>query len=234
MIGMVKFKSAIEPIRNKIIEMQYEVENDPLFKDIPSVQKRAQKNGYFFHAKDDVPEIRDRFLRFIHSLDVSFEAVVARKIPSLYRTKHQSNEAYLYADLLSHLMKNKFEKHEKLVLNVASRGKCTKNANLDLALKKAKERFYNKHPEKHEKSKVIFAVWQPTNEPLLNVADYFCWVVQRVFEKGEMRFYNFLKDKISLVIDLYDFDNYGSSNWKNYYGKNNPLSKENRLSPPLH
>jgi hypothetical protein len=230
-LGMVKFKTEIEPIRNKIIEMQQEISSDLLYRDVPSVKKRTENGGYFFHAKDDLPEIRDRFIRFIKTIDCSFEAVVARKIPDLYISKHKSNEAYLYADLLSHLLKNKLEKHEKLVLNIASRGKCTKNANLDLAFRKAKQRFADSKTEKTIKSKIVFSVRQQTQEPLLNVADYFCWALQNVFEKGQMRFYNFLQEKFSLVVDLYDFENYGKG-WKNYYGKNNPLTKQNRLSPP--
>jgi hypothetical protein len=40
-------------------------------------------------------------------------------------------------------------------------------------------------------------------EALLNVADYLCWSVQRVFERGETRYYDFLGDRINLVVDLY-------------------------------
>jgi len=79
---------------------------------------------------------------------------------------------------------------------------------------------------------VVFNVQNQISEPLLNISDYFCWAVQRVFEKGEIRFYDFLKDKISLVIDLYDKGNY--KNWKNYYSPKNPLTTKNKLSPPLH
>jgi len=39
-------------------------------------------------------------------------------------------------------------------------------------------------------------VTQPLQEPLLNVADYFCRAVQNVFEKGETRFYNFLQTTV--------------------------------------
>jgi hypothetical protein len=233
MLGMVKINSDLEPIRKKIIEMQNEVINDILYKDIPSIKKKAEKNRYYFHATDDIAEVRDRFLRFINTLDCSFEVVVARKIPHLFVEKHKKNESYLYADLLSHLLKNKFQKHEKMVLNIASRGKCTKNANLDLALRKAKQRFEQKHPEKELKTKILFSVNEQTNEPLLCIPDYFCWAVQNVFEKGTMRYYNFLKDKISVVIDLYDKQNYGN-NWGNYYSPKNPLTEKNKLSPPLH
>jgi hypothetical protein len=136
--------------------------------------------------------------------------------------------------MLSHLLKNKLSNHEKMVLNIASRGKSTKNHNLDLALNKAQERFNKAHPEKVQKTKVMFNVMEQTTEPLLNIADYFCWAIQNVFEKGNVRYYNFLKDKISTVVDLYDFESYGKEGWPNYYGKNNPLTAKNEISPLSH
>lgn len=233
-LGMVKFKTKLEPIREHIIKMQQEVAKDEFYKDVPSIKKKVNKNGYFFHAKDDIPEVREKFFRFIKTINCSFEAVVARKLPDLYETKHKGNEAWFYADLLSHLLKNKFTNHDKMVLNIASRGKSTKNQNLDLALAKAKERFYAANPEKELKTKVVFNVLEQTGEPLLNVADYFCWCIQNVFERGQMRYYNFMKDQISTVVDLYDFDSYGKKGWPNYYGKNNPLTTINEISPLSH
>jgi hypothetical protein len=83
-LGMVKFKAELEPIREQITKMQQEVILDDFFKDIPSIKKKVQKGGYFFHAKDDIPEVRERFLRYIKTMSCSFEAVVARKLPDLY------------------------------------------------------------------------------------------------------------------------------------------------------
>ena len=78
----------------------------------------------------------------------------------------------------------------------------------------------------------MFNVTKPLQEPLLNIADYFCWAIQRVFEKGETRYYDFVKEKISLVVDLYDIDKY--EGFKNYYTPKNPLTAENKISPLLH
>ena len=70
-----------------------------------------------------------------------------------------------------------------------------------------------------------------STEPLLCVADYLSWSVQRVFEKGEIRFYDYLQQKIRLVVDLYDMDRYAGS--ANYYDpKRNPLTAANKLGPP--
>lgn len=233
-LGMVKFKTKLESIREQVISMQEEIVNDEFFKDVPSIQKKVNRGGYFFHATDDIPEVRERFFRFIKTLNCSFEAVVARKLPGLFESKHKGKEAYFYADLLSHLLKNKLSNHAKFVLNIAGRGKATKNQNLHLALKKAQERFGKTHPNKEIKTKVVFNVLDQTNEPLLNIADYFCWSVQSVFERGNIRYYNYLQDKISTVIDLYDFDSYGKPGWENYYGKNKPLTIKNKISPQSH
>jgi len=166
-LGMVKFRTKLDTIREQIIKMQHEITEDDFYKDIPSIKKKVNKGGYFFHAKDDIPEVREKFLRYIKTLNCSFEAVVARKLPDLYENKHKGNEAWFYADLLSHLLKNKLSSHNKMVLNIASRGKSTKNHNLDLALAKAKERFNKAHPEKELKTKVVFNVLEQTGEPFI-------------------------------------------------------------------
>lgn len=169
-----------------------------------------------------------------------FEAVVGRKSIERYETRHKGEEEYFYADLLSHLLKNKLEKEDKLILNIAERGSSTKNNNLLLALEKAKERFATKKSSAGDVSftrhdidaNVVFNVSYPKQEPLLNVADYFCWAVQRVFEKGETRYYDFMMDQISVVMDLYDVGNF--EDWKNYYGPKNPLTAAKKISPPAH
>ncbi|WP_445748055.1 hypothetical protein [Polaribacter sp.] len=169
----------------------------------------------------------------IKTINCSFEAVVGRKSIELYETKHKGKEEYFYADLLSHLLKNKLSKHDKLVIHVSERGKSTKNHNLELAFLKAKQRFSKNNENSKIKTNIVFNVNYPTIDPLLNLADYFCWTIQRVFEKGEIRYYNYLKDKIMLVVDLYDQTKY--QNWGNYYdNKKNPLSTENKISPLKH
>jgi hypothetical protein len=60
---------------------------------------------------------------------------------------------------------------------------------------------------------------------------YLCCAVQRVFEKGEVRHYNYLSEKIRLVVDLYDRENYEGS--QNHYDKKNPLTAKNKLGPQI-
>ena len=233
MLGMVKFYDPLETIRQQVRKLQQDIADNPLFETASLLKKKNSGGGYYFHATDDIAEVRLKFFEYIKTLNCTFEVVVGRKNIERYETKHKGREEYFYADMLSHLLKNKLAKGEKFILHISERGKSTKNHNLDLALRKAEQRYKQKKGETSEvKTKVIFNVNYPTLDPLLNVADYLCWAVQRVFERGEMRYYNFLKEKISLVIDVYDVSKY--EKWGNYYSPKNPLTVENKISPPLH
>jgi hypothetical protein len=231
-LGMVKISDPLDEVRKKISDLQLSISNNPFY-DVPSVNKKKAKGGFYLHATDDLPEIKKEFFDVIKTIDCSLEAVVGRKSIELFETRHKGKEEYFYADLLSHLLKNKFTKHQKLILNISERGNSTKHTNLNLALLKAKQRFCERNNAQNIKTNVLFEVQSPTREPLLNLADYLCWAVQRVFEKGEIRYYNLIKEKISLVIDLYDTDKY--KNYSNYYdNKKNPLTSKNKISLHIH
>lgn len=226
-LGMLKIKEPLESVRKKVLDLQQSISNDPWFAAVPSIIKKKTKTGYFLHAKDDVPEVRKMAFELIKTIDCSFECIVARKLYDLYEKKHNGKEAEFYADLLSHLLKNKLNKYDNLVLNIAQRSRCTTHINLQNGLNKSLERSRKKHPEKENGCRVVFNVQNPTTEPLLNLSDYFCWSIQRVFERGETRYYDFISDQVSMVLDLYDFDNFKKG--RNYYGRKRKLTKDNQL-----
>lgn len=229
-LGMTRFREPLPELRERIIKLQKEIEVNPLFKSMESVKKRTQKGGFYFHAKDDSNDLKKVFFDFILSLDCTFQAVVARKSVDRFKRTHNDNEMEFYADLLSHLVKDKFN-YPKLILNVAERQNSTSNKNLERAIQIASERHKKKNPEKEIALNIGYSVHKFQDEPLLCVADYLCWVVQRVFERGEVRFYEYLMPKISLVLDLYDTANYSYS--KNYYRSKNPLTPKNKIGPPM-
>ena len=114
---------------------------------------------------------------------------------------------------------------------LAERGKTTRNHVLELAVAKARERFVKKSVSAEISSEVVFNVQNPRTEPLLCVPDYLAWTVQRVFERGETRHYDFMRERITLVVDLYDAERYEGS--RNYYTPQRPLTAENKLGPPV-
>ena len=228
-IGMVKINRPLPEVRAEVVTLQRSVEQDEYLNVIPSVRKRMERGGFFFHASDDTPEVRQILFRYLKNLDCSMEVVVARKIPEIFARKHNHQEAEFYADVLSHLIKNKLVIGGKLVLNISSRANSTNNRNLQTSLEKASSHAIKKHEPATLVTEVVFNVQNHRAEPLLNVADYLCWSVQRVFERGETRHYDYLGNRIGLVVDL--FDQTGGEGSSNFYRGDRRLTPENRISP---
>jgi hypothetical protein len=69
--------------------------------------------------------------------------------------------------LLSHLLKNKLtQKEDKLILHISEIGKSTKNANLELSLAKAKQRFVKQNNIESITTNIVFNIEYPTKEVL--------------------------------------------------------------------
>jgi len=228
-LGIVKVNRPLDEVRKEIQELEKQVERDPLLNTIPSVQKRIASGGFFFHACKDTPDVRSVLLHYLRELPCEAEVVVARKIVALFEKQHHAKEEEFYADLLAHLIKNRLKRPGTLVLNIAERGSSTREKVLTAALQLAKERAGKKWGESSLQTRIVFNIQNSRTEPLLTVSDYLCWAVQRVFEQGEVRYYNYLLEKIRLVVDLYDRDRYIDS--RNYYDRNHPLTAKNKLGP---
>lgn len=230
-MGILKLLRPLSEVREEVRALQREIETDPLLNTIPSVKKRAESGGFFFHACKDTPDVRAVLMRYLHRLPCEVEVVIARKLPTLFEKKHHGRDEEFYADMLSHLLKRRMKRKRKLVLNVAERGSSTREHVLQEALHLALERAHDWGGVEAIRTHVVFNVQNPRTEPLLTLSDYLCWSVQRVFEQGETRYYNYLLEKIRLVVDLYDQSHYEGHN--NYYTKKNPLTAGNKIGPPF-
>ena len=73
--------------------------------------------------------------------------------------------------------------------------------------------------QSEKKSSVRVFIQQSSEIPLLQASDYVLWAIQRVYEHSDFRYYNFLKDKIKLVYDIFDTKKYPN----NQYSCGNPL-----------
>ncbi|MGB6221467.1 hypothetical protein [Haloferula sp.] len=230
-IGIVKFGRPLHEIRSEIVALQQQVECDTLLNTIPSVAKRVQRDGFFFHACKDSDDVRSIFLHYLRELDCEAEFVIARKNPSRFTRKHNGKDDEFYADILSHLIKRRLKRPQRMILNIAERGSSTRARILDQALEKAVGRASKRWESDELKGEVVFNVQTPSREPLLAVPDYLGWAIQRVFERGQTRYYDYLQDRIRLVVDLYDASRYQGS--RNYYDRRNPLTTKNKIDPQI-
>lgn len=211
LLGFIKTEDP-KPLRKAIAELREEITKDRYLEKIPSLKKTM----ILFHAKDDCPEVRERFYKLIANLDFKAEFIVARKIESIFQKRHKGKENIFYDDLTIKLFQNKLHLAEENDIYFAVRGNKTRQEPLESAIQTAILTFENKWDTKVD-SKVNVFPQTPSGEPCLQIADYMNWAVQRAFIKKEDRYFKFVEEKISFVADIYDFNNYP----KNFYNKKN-------------
>lgn len=220
LLGFIR-ASDPETLRKEIIELKDEITNDPFYAGVPSLEKTKTS----FHAKDDIPEIREKVFRKIASLDFKAEFFIARKIELVFTGRHKGKENLFYDDLIAKLFENKLHKSDKSVIYFATRGNKTRQKPLEEAIEKAALTFEKKWGIKIN-GQIEILPQSPVGEPCLQIVDYMNWAVQRMFLKSEERFYKLVEDKVSFLVDVYDFDKYP----KNYYSRKNKFDLT-KISP---
>lgn len=220
-LGFIKTNNP-QSLRKAVMDLKNEILNDSYLQKIPSFKKTLDKG---FHAKNDRPEIREKFFKTILSLDFRSEFYVARKIEKIFINRHKGKEILFYNDMIVKLFENKLHKSPENYIYFATRGNKKRQTLLEEAIRTAKLTFENKWGTKTNSD--CFVIPQtPTGEPCIQIIDYLNWAIYRAFVKGEERYFEFIKGKISLVVDIYDFKNYP----KNYYNNKNKFSIK-KISP---
>ncbi|NLT36414.1 MAG: DUF3800 domain-containing protein [Gaiellales bacterium] len=184
---------------------------DPYFRDVPSMQPGAGKTALFFHAKDDVPEVRREVFRLLLVHDIRFLAEVTSMAGVLsyvqQRNRHDASYRYhpneLYDHMTRRLLKTKLHKEDRYRVVFARRGSSGRAQALTNAIEAARARFCTEHGiASLAEIDVVSAA--PALHGGLQAVDYFLWSLQRLFERGEDRYLAYIWPKVSLVHDVDD------------------------------
>lgn len=214
MVGYLEIENPKELAR-ALRDLQTQICNDEYLKEIPSVVEKTSK---CFHACNDCSEVREKVFKLLKQYDFSFYCVVARKNVDLFRKKFNLSEKELYKYLVAKLLENRLHLYSEIDCYFSSMGSVVRKETMQSAINSAISTF-NEKWHKDNMNSIRVLIQKNSNEPLLWAVDYVLWTVQRAYEKGEFRYYNFLKDKIKLVHDIFDFKKYP----KNYYTPKNLL-----------
>src|ERR1019366_3988224 len=103
---------------------------DPYFKDVPSMQPDAKKTALYFHAKDDLPEVRREVFKLLQRHPIRFSAVIRDKqaVLDYVRSRNERDSAYryrqdeLYDHAVRRLFKERLHKHAAYHIHLAMRG----------------------------------------------------------------------------------------------------------------
>jgi len=209
---------ALDSLRAKLLA-------EPYFRGVPSMQPDGRKTAVCFHAKDDLPEVRREVFKLLPSLGAKIQVVIRRKtelvnLSKFFRSsRRRLSEEDVYDDLVMRIFRNLLHKADENRIVFARRGKGARHVALVRAIKRAKGNFERKWGRPSDKPTMLRSAY-PHESTGLQVIDYYLWALQRLYERGEDRFFELLRSGYRLIVDLDDKRNkpYGE-----YYTDGNPL-----------
>lgn len=214
--------AAMEKLRQDLL-------SDPYLRGVPSMQAKAGRTALAFHAKDDPPEVRREVFKLLMREEhtMRFFAVVRDKqaVLAYVRQRNEQDVSYryrpneLYDSLVSRLFKDRLHKDDGYRIHFARRGSSDRTAALCDALERARSNFARKWGILSN-APIEVCPATPQQCPGLQATDYFLWALQRVYERGEGRYLQFVWPKVSLV---HDIDDTTTAKYGAYYTRKNPL-----------
>lgn len=184
---------------------------DPLLAGVPSMQPERQKTALFFHAKDDLPEVRLQVFRVLRRHALRFSAVVRDKTALLgeVRTRRAAEPGYrykadgheLYDAMLGRLFARVGRFGTTRHVMFAVRGSKPRTQALEAALKAADAAFEHDFGFAPHGPTTVDCSY-PWKSAGLQACDYLLWALQRFYERGEERFLTAMWPQFVEVLDL--------------------------------
>lgn len=184
---------------------------DPLVNTVPSMQATAGKTALFFHAKDDVQEVRIAVFKLLRQHELKFSAVVKDKLVVLedvlqrnavdptYRYKADGHE--LYDDLSARLFDRFGQFGSSREVTFAVRGNKPRTAALKAVLDGIDSRFQADFGFAPHGNTNVHSGF-PSKSAGLQACDYLLWALQRFYERGEERYLIAMWPHFTRVLDL--------------------------------
>lgn len=224
MVGVVQLFNP-QQAQTTLDTLRLQLLSDPYFKDVPSMQPAAKKTALAFHAKDDLPEVRREVFKVLPDLDVKAMIAIRRKEVLIedgralfrYGKKLRAND--IYDDLVKRLFRNLLHKADENQMLFARRGKSARKDALSRAIERAKRNFAWKRGQLFDVPTQIKSAY-PTEHIGLQIADYYLWALQRLYEANEDRYFCLLANNYRLIMDLDDTRQKPYGTW---YSDANPL-----------
>lgn len=221
-LGVAQFYEDLDEVRKNFEELRADLSLDPCLRDIPSLKKSLVA----FHAKDDCAAVRREVFKLIKHLKLKVLAVVRRKDSLIEQSENHFNlsgqkitEQMIYEELVSKLFKSQLHRNRKIQITFSSRGSTFSNDSLSDALERSKSLAYSSWGVKAD-SEILIYNKQPSDSIGLQIIDYLLWSLFQVFNRHDDKYFQLVKNKFSLILDL---DDKRISEYGTHYDKTMPL-----------
>ncbi len=212
--------------------LRLELLADPYFSKVPSMQPEQRKTAVTLHAKDDCAEVRREVYRLLLEREMRFFAVVRDKRTIVtkvqeHNLKHPTYRYHpnqLYDRCVSRLFRDRLHKEDAYTVRFSKRGNRSRTEALGRAIEHARDNLRAKWGIAATAPIEIIPA-KPEQSGGLQAVDYFLWALQRLYERGDDRYWEYVVSKVSLV---HDVDDTRENPYGMYYTKRNPLKEESR------
>ncbi len=223
-LGVVEFAD-LTPVEKELHQLRADLLADPYFKGVPSMQPAEGKTALFFHAKDDIPEVRREVFKTLLSHEFNFYGIIRtmsavhHRVALLNRRDptYRYTPSELYESAVRRIFDKKLHTEPAYKVILASRGKARTRSLRDHLL----------HAQKHSKkaagtfhNATVEVLAMPAKDSMgLQVADYCLWAVQRLFAKNEDRYLGLIWPKVALLVDA---DDLAEASYGTYHTRKRP------------
>lgn len=154
------------------------------------------------HATSDLQEVRNEVFNILKNENFRIDSTIIEKSKTNPKLRESEEQFYQKAwhYHFKHVGPKIIKNYDKMLLTAAALGtKRTRAA--------FKESVNNSIQKILPREKWQMSFHESSKDPLLWVADYCAWAIQRKWERGDTRSYNLISDKIITEFELFEFGN---------------------------
>jgi hypothetical protein len=150
------------------------------------------------HATSDLQEVRNEVFEIIGQENFRIDATILKKSKALPRIRETEVQFYKYAWYyhFKHLGPLIRAECDKMLITAAALDHKKTKASFKAGVNETVQQILSR-----DRWEVAFH--ESCNDPLLWVADYCAWAIQRKWERGDTRSYDLIEDKIKAEYDLF-------------------------------
>lgn len=197
-LGMIITDDRVK-LRKAMTNFASTILNDPLLNSIYSVQQP----GWHLHACMDHSDVIFKTIEFLRQLEgFQFKAVIGRKNPEIFATKHNGNATEFYFDLIRKLLElENWNTDTKYSLYLSQRQSNTEQR-FKIAFEKAAKAT---NVELSSSCTIV----RYKDFPEMGIVDYLLWALQRYILRGEKRYFFALEKHYHSILDVYENEGKG-------------------------
>lgn len=205
--------------------LRVDILRDSYLKKIPSVHDKTAK---MFHAKDDCPEARMQVFQLLARHPIQFFALIRDKhsVVNWVREQNVADPAFryttntLYDSMVQSILEQRLHRDSAYTIYFAKRRLADREEALNNAVLKARARFLSKWGIAGAGPVTVQARFPWDKDAIcLQAADYMLWAVQRLFERYDDRYIEYIWPSVRLI---WDVDDVGTAPYGIYYTQTKP------------